>query len=94
MSFMDMLTAQLMDPFRIGLLIALVFTAANTASATGTYIPLLFGAVFVAILIPTTLAAASTPDKTSAIAIGLLSNAIILAIILGARELYRRLSKN
>lgn len=92
MDFLDILTSQLADPFRIGLLIALALTASNTAAVTGTYLPLLMGVVFVAVLIPMTLGAAS-PDKTTAIAIGLVSNAIILGLILAAIRVYRRLTR-
>lgn len=76
----DILTSQLMDPFRIGLLVALVYTARNTAAQVGQLLPVLFGIVFVAVLIPMTLGNAAG-DRTTAIAVGVLSNAIIVAIV-------------
>lgn len=76
----DMLTSQLVDPFRIGLLIAMVYTAKNTAAQAGQLIPVLLGIVFVAVLIPMTLGSANA-DRTTAIGVGLLSNAIIVGIV-------------
>lgn len=92
MSLMDILALQLMDPFRIGLLVALVLTSARTVAATGTIVPMLLGLVFVAVLIPTTLGSGEA-DRTSAILLGLVSNAIILGVVLAAWALYQRLAK-
>jgi len=93
MGFLETVLAQLAEPFRIGLLIALVVTAANTGAATGTAIPLLLGAVFVAVLIPSTLGSADA-DRTTATLAGLVSNAVLLAVIYGLKLLYLRLSNN
>jgi hypothetical protein len=89
---LDLLTAQLTDPFRIGLLIAMVYTARNTAAQAGRLIPVILGIVFVAILIPMTLGSGA-PDRTTAIAMGLLSNAIIVAIIWAIWEAVTRASR-
>lgn len=86
---LDLLTAQLTDPFRIGLLIAMVYTARNTAAQAGLVIPVLLGIVFVAVLIPMTMGS-TTPDRTGAIATGLLSNAIIVGIVWGIWEAVSR----
>ena len=51
MTLTDLFLAQLADPFRIGLLIALIATTQRTVAATGKVIPLLAGIVFVAVLI-------------------------------------------
>lgn len=93
MSIIELLTSQLLDPFRIGLLIALMLTTRQTAAHTGIWLPLALGAVFVAVLIPTTLAAPPA-DFTTAIVIatGLAANVIILAVILAALSLWSRLT--
>jgi len=92
MDLFNLLQAQLTDPFRIGLLVALMITMLNTARTTGQIIPLVLGAVFVAVLIPTAFQAQATPTHL-AIAVGLVSHAILLAIALGAMAAWRRIAK-
>ncbi|MGE0283300.1 MAG: hypothetical protein AB7P20_22145 [Rhizobiaceae bacterium] len=92
MGVLDILASQLVEPFRIGLLIALTLTAANTAQAVGRLVPTVLGLIFVAVLIPMTLGSAGA-DRLTAIIVGLFSNAIILAVILAAHALYRRLTQ-
>ncbi len=92
MSFTDVLSAQLTDLFRIGLLVAMVLTARNTAGQLNPVIPMALGVVFVAVLIPLTMGG-GTPDRMQAIGVGLVSNAIILAAILAAKAVYERMSK-
>ena len=87
----DILIQQLLDPFRIGLLAALVITTIQTSAHTGRTIPLLVGAVFVAVLIPTTMGT-DAGNRTVSIGVGLVANAIILAVILGLVALWRRVS--
>ena len=70
--------SQITDVFRIGLLVALVYTTWRTASATGKLLPLVAGGIFVAVIIPTTRGASGWAE----IGIGLLANALILAVIL------------
>lgn len=89
----DTLTSQLMDPFRIGLLIAMLYTARNTAAQAGRLIPILLGLVFVAVLIPTAFGSANS-NNTQAIMVGLLSNAIIVAVVWGLWEAFVRLRKS
>ena len=86
----DILLAHLTDPFRIGLIVALVFTMLRTAPVTGTWLPLAAGVVFVAVIIPTTMQAGQGP-LWQAVAVGILSNAVILAVVMGLWTLYRRL---
>ena len=86
------LLAQLTDPFRIGLIIALVFTMLRTAAVTGTYVPLAAGVVFVAVIIPTTMQAGKGP-VWQAVAVGIVANAVILAVVMGAWTLLRRLRR-
>lgn len=83
--------AQIADPFRIGLMIALVATMARTRAATGTVVPLAAGVLFVAVIIPMTLAPPGADGMVAAVGIGLLTNLVLLAVILGALTLWRRL---
>ena len=86
----DLLLTQLTDPFRIGLLVALFATMLRTRAATGTAIPLAAGVVFVAIIIPVTMSAAQGP-LWQTVTIGIVANAIILAVVMGLWTLIRRL---
>jgi hypothetical protein len=91
MQFVDIFLAQLIDPFRIGLLVVLVMTAVNTSAQTGFFLPLLLGAIFVAILIPTAMSDEAGSSKYSLIAVGLVSNAVILGVIIVLRMIAARL---
>jgi hypothetical protein len=86
----DLIQAQLLDPFRIGLVIALVVTMFRTRGATGTLLPLALGVVFVAVILPTTNPPAGV-TLTDAVLAGLASNLIILAIVLALALAWRRL---
>ena len=55
MSITDLLMAQLTDPFRIGITIALMLTMLRTRHETGTMKPLALGVAFIAVLIPLTI---------------------------------------
>jgi hypothetical protein len=91
MTYLDILLSQLVEPFRIGLLVMLVVTAARTAHTVGTLVPLLFGIVFVAALIP--LSISERGDMTTTlIAIGLVSNTMILLVVLSVKVAFARLS--
>ena len=52
MEFVNILISQLGDPFRIGLLVALLFTAQSSSGALNRWLPIGLGLVFVAVLIP------------------------------------------
>ena len=84
--------AQLTDLFRIGLIIALVVTMRRTAAVTGRVFPLVLGVIFVAAMLPLTMPGASV-NLTVAILAGLVSNAIILAVVLVAAGLIARLRR-
>ena len=86
----DLFFAQLIDPFRIGLLIALFATMLRTQAATGTFVPLAAGVTFVAVIIPVTMQAAQGP-LWQTVAIGIVANVIILAVVMGVWTLIRRL---
>lgn len=91
MPYADLIVSQLTDPFRIGLLLFLALTTRRTSAQTGYAIPLAVGALFVAFLIPTTMGSGQTGGMT-AIAAGVVSNIIILAVILGVLMLWSRLA--
>ena len=82
---LDLVNHQLTDPFRIILLIALFITMLRTRAATGTYLPLAVGAVFVAVILPLT----QGGDFLPVFLAGLISNVTILAIILGVWTIYQ-----
>ena len=91
MSAADLILSQLADPFRIGLLIALFITMLRTEAATGTWVPLAVGALFVAVLLPLTVpGTAVAVPLVQAVVSGLVANVILLAIILAAWRLYQR----
>ncbi len=83
---LSLFLSQISDVFRIGLLIALVYTTWRTSHATGIIMPLAAGAVFVAVIIPSTRGGLSWMD----LGMGLLANAAILAVILAVTMIVRR----
>jgi hypothetical protein len=87
---LDLIQSQLMDPFRIGLIAALVFTMFRTKAATGTVIPLAAGVVFVAVILPSTQGSGAA-SLTEAVTAGIVSNLIILGIVLALAMIVRRL---
>ena len=91
MSLTDLIASQLTDPFRIALIIGLVVTMFRTQAATGTWLPLAAGALFVAVIVPMTFhQIAFGPDLLRAVATGLVSNAILIGVALGGWSLIRR----
>ena len=81
---LETLVSQLIDPFRIGLILFLFLTALRTRAAMGLATPLGLGVVFVAVLIPLTTGASAETDNQArliAMALGIVSNAIILACL-------------
>ena len=80
MTLTEILLSQLADPFRVGLLVFLLLTTLRTAHHTGRLVPLALGAVFVAVLIPTTF---GNPELAIAaqIGIGIVANVLILAVL-------------
>lgn len=86
----ELIQSQLMDPFRIGLIVALVYTMFRTRAATGTAIPLALGVVFVAVILPTTQGTGAT-SLTDVVLAGIVSNLIILGIVLALAMIVRRL---
>lgn len=89
MSFLQIIQSQLVEPFRIVLLIGLVVTMLRTREHTGRLIPLVLGIVFVAVMATMT----SEGDRMTLVGAGIVANAILVAIILGAVEAWQRLAK-
>lgn len=85
------LLGQLADPFRWGLLLALVATMLRTEGETGRWLPLAVGETFVAAIIPVGIGAPTAVPLRQAIALGLVANVVILAVLLLAWEGWRRL---
>lgn len=90
---LDIVVSQLIDPFRIGLILFLLLTAIRTQANMGLWMPLAMGVLFIAILIPLTTAAASTVPRLTAIALGVVSNAVILAIFLAGWTVWQKVRR-
>lgn len=84
----DLFISQLTEPFRIGLIIALVATMWRTSAVSGTLVPLAVGMVFVAVLIPVAMQGGFDATR---VGVGLIANLVILAVILAAWQAFRRL---
>lgn len=91
MTFSQILLAQLADPFRIALIVGLVFTMFRTRAATGTLVPLMAGVVFVAVILPVTMQQGATEPQLTLILSGLVANLVILGVVLGIWEAVRRI---
>lgn len=89
MNLTDLFFAQLVDPFRIGITIALMLTMLRTRADTGVWLPSAFGVIFISVLIPMMLSPAQG-DKGMAIVVGFFSTSVLLALALGARALVLR----
>ena len=86
----ELIQSQLMDPFRIALIVGLVFTMFRTRATTGEAIPLALGVIFVAVIIPSTQPSGAV-SLTEAVTAGIVSNLIILGIVLALAMILRRL---
>jgi hypothetical protein len=90
--YIPIITAQLTDPFRIGLIVALVYTTIRNAAVTGWLVPLAAGIVFVAFIIAVTMPVGGQ-SQAVVISAGVVSNAIIAAMMFAVLYLWRRFSK-
>jgi hypothetical protein len=90
MTYADLVAAQLLDPFRIALLIGLVYTMWRNRAVTGTVVPLLAGLLFVAVIIPATISPPGETPMWVAVATGLAANAVIVAVLLAIWAVVRR----
>lgn len=84
MTIAEIAAAQIIDPFRLGLIVALVFTALRTRAEMGMAIPLALGLVFVAVIIPSTIGTGGA-DYLPAVLVGIGVNAVQLAAVLAVR---------
>ena len=89
MTLSDLVLSQLIDPFRLGMLVFLVLTAARTRAVNGILIPVIAGAVFVALIIPLFLNPAAD-DTMRQIAVGTAVNAALLGLYYGAKSVLWR----
>jgi hypothetical protein len=91
-AYFDLILAQLIDPFRIGLMAALIYTTIRNAAVTGWFVPIAAGLVFVAFIIAVTM---PNDGQSQAIVIsaGVVSNALIAALMFAVLYLWRRFSK-
>jgi hypothetical protein len=80
MDYISLFTSQLTDIFRIGLLAGLIYTTERTRAQTGILLPLVAGIIFVAVILPTTMAMPGV-DIASVVGVGLLSNAVLVAVM-------------
>lgn len=85
----DLLQSQATDVFRIGLLIALLFTALRNRPVTGMLVPLAAGALFVAVIVPMTGVTKRPEPVSTQVLAGLLVNVVYLAIGLGLWQAWR-----
>ena len=90
--FVLIIFTQLTDPFRIGLLAALIYTTIRNSSITGWFVPMAAGIVFVAFITAVTMPSGGQ-SQAVVISAGVASNAIIVAILFCALYLWRRFSK-
>ena len=93
MDLSNLILSQLSDPFRIGLMVALVITMRRTQGTTGVWVPLAAGVLFVAVIIPSTMLTALVQPLWQVVAVGMVSNAIILAAVLGVWAVYQRIRR-
>lgn len=93
MSLSQLVLTQLEDPFRIALIIGLVVTMVRTRAQTGTVVPLAAGVLFVAVIIPSTLGTRLAEPFWLQVGAGLISNLVILGVVLGGYEAFRRLTR-
>ena len=97
MSLSQLVLTQLEDPFRIALIIGLVVTMVRTRAQTGTVVPLAAGVLFVAGVIPSTPCTQRGEPVWAEVGAGggsePRSNLVILGVVLGAWEAFRRLTR-
>lgn len=91
MTVTQIIIGQISDPFRIILLAGLIYTMLRTRAATGTWLPLAAGILFVAALIPSTTATQGQSEFFVQFGTGIFTNLILTAILLGLYEAYQKL---
>lgn len=91
MPFTDLLLSQLTDPFRIGLIMALLYTTLRNRAVTGQIGPLLLGIAFVAIVIPMTIQTDNPDPIMWRFAVGTVANTILLGVVWGLWSIVQRM---
>jgi hypothetical protein len=91
MTFGEILVAQLTDPFRLALIVGLVLTILRTEAVTGRWVPLALGLLFVAFIIPATMARDAASPLWQLVAVGLVANLVLLAVVMAIRHLVLRI---
>lgn len=92
MTFTEILMSQITDPFRLGLIVALVVVMLRTEAVTGRYIPLALGVLFVAVILPmTTARGLAEGGMRQAIALGIVANLVLLALVMAIRHVVLRI---
>jgi hypothetical protein len=91
MTATELLFDQLTDPFRLGLIVALVVTMLRTQAVTGRWVPLAAGVLFVAAILPMTTSRAAEGTMAQAIALGIVANLLLLALVMAIRHVVLRL---
>ena len=87
----EILLSQLTDPFRLGLIVALVVTMLRNEAVTGRWLPLAAGVLFVAVILPLTTARPEEGMMAQVIALGIVANLVLLALVMGIRHLVLRI---
>jgi hypothetical protein len=91
MTFGEILFSQLTDPFRLGLIVALVVTMLRTEAVTGRWVPLALGILFVAFIIPATFGRAVAEPLWQLVAVGIVVNVLLLALVMAIRHIVLRI---
>lgn len=88
--WVELLQAQLTDVFRLGLVLALIYTMFRTRAATGMWVPLAAGIAFIAVIIPVTAASPVAAPLWMQVATGVVVNTIFVAVALGVWSVISR----
>lgn len=91
-TFTALLATQLTDPFRMGLMAALLFTTLRNAAVTGLMLPFAAGIVFVAGIIAMSFPQSNHP-VWMVVVVGIVANAIIGAIMVALWRAFRAFQK-
>lgn len=90
----EILLSQLTDPFRLGLIVALVVTMLRTEGVTGRWLPLAAGVLFVAVILPmTTARGLAEGGMAQAVALGIVGNLVLLALVMAIRQVVLRFGR-
>jgi MFS-type transporter involved in bile tolerance (Atg22 family) len=80
MVWSDILLAQLTDPFRIGLMLALGYMTLRLRAQSGVVVPLVAGVLFFAVMLATSMPIAGA-ERMLQMGTGVVANGIIVAVL-------------